>query len=88
MRGELSTGKEARRHPLDWYVEQGWEWSQVVQQIGLEVEVSEGCTIWDPAAGYGHSLSRLQMAGFEGNLVARASARRQNHSSHGFLSYE
>ena len=68
MRGELSTGKEARRHPLDWYVEEGWEWAQIVDLIGLEVEILDRCTIWDPACGYGHSLSWLQGAGFTGEL--------------------
>ena len=57
MRGEISTGRAAKRHPLDWYVEQGWEWDQIVRTIGLE---APGVAIWDPAAGYGHSASRLQ----------------------------
>jgi hypothetical protein len=57
MRGEISTGRLAKRHPLDWYVEEGWEWDQIVAAIGLELP---GVTIWDPAAGFGHSASRLQ----------------------------
>lgn len=69
-RGEISTGRAAKRHPLDWYVEQGWEWEQVVRQIGIASEVLDGCTIWDPACGYGHSLSRLQGLGFGGELAA------------------
>lgn len=69
MRGELSTGREARRHPLDWYVEQGWEWEQVADAIGLAPEIADRCTIWDPACGYGHSLSRLQGIGFMGPLL-------------------
>ncbi|MGE4302483.1 MAG: Eco57I restriction-modification methylase domain-containing protein [Novosphingobium sp.] len=56
MRGELSSGKVKKRHPLDWYVEQGWEWDQIARSIGVEPDVA----IWDPAAGYGHSGSRLQ----------------------------
>lgn len=67
--GELSSGKHKNKHPLDWYVEQGWEWEQVVDQIGLEDEISGGCAIWDPACGYGHSLSRLQGMGFKGPLI-------------------
>lgn len=70
MRGELSTGKAAKRHPLDWYVEEGWEWEQVVDAIGLEPEILGKCAIWDPSCGYGHSLSRLQGLGFAGPLIA------------------
>lgn len=68
MRGEVSTGRKAKRHPYDWYVEQGWEWEQIVAAIGLEE--AESCTaIWDPAAGFGHSASRLQGIGFTGQLL-------------------
>lgn len=68
MRGEISSARHSKRHPLDWYVEEGWEWDQIVKAIGLEVEVDGGCAIWDPACGYGHSLSRLQGMGFGGRL--------------------
>lgn len=67
MRGEISTGRAAKRHPLDWYVEQGWEWGQIVRQIGLREE-RMNVAIWDPAAGYGHCGSRLQGAGFTGQV--------------------
>lgn len=67
MRGELSTGRQAKRHPYDWYVEQGWEWEQIVQAIGLR-EQENGSAIWDPAAGFGHSAARLQGMGFTGEL--------------------
>lgn len=70
MRGEISTGRAAKRHPLDWYAEQGWEWEQIVDAIGLAPEITGRCAIWDPACGYGHSLSRLQGIGFEGALIA------------------
>ncbi|MEQ1499175.1 MAG: hypothetical protein ABL914_10975 [Novosphingobium sp.] len=70
MRGEISSAKFAKRHPLDWYVEQGWEWEQIVDAIGLEPEVMDCCTIWDPCCGYGHSLSRLQGVDFRGDLIA------------------
>lgn len=66
--GELSSGRKAKAHPLDWYVEQGWEWDQVVAEIGL-LEQAEGVTIWDPACGFGHSGSRLQGLGFTGKIV-------------------
>lgn len=67
MRGEISTGRAAKRHPLDWYVEQGWEWEQIVRQIGLREE-RQDVAIWDPACGYGHSASRLQGMGFTGRV--------------------
>lgn len=71
MRGEISTGRAAKRHPLDWYVEQGWEWEQIVREIGLAHETlcDAPVEIWDPACGYGHSLSRLQGIGFAGQLL-------------------
>lgn len=68
MRGEISSARHSKRHPLDWYVEEGWEWDQIVKAIGLDVEVEGGCAIWDPACGYGHSLSRIQGSGFKGQL--------------------
>lgn len=68
MRGELSTGRQAKRHPYDWYVEQGWEWEQIVAAIGLR-EQENGSAIWDPAAGFGHSAARLQEMGFTGTLL-------------------
>lgn len=68
MRGEISSAKFDKRHPLDWYAEEGWEWEQIVQAIGLEPE-NEAGMIWDPACGFGHSLSRLQGAGFSGQLL-------------------
>jgi len=68
MRGEISTGRAAKRHPLDWYVEQGWEWVQIVDAIGLREQAS-GSAIWDPAAGFGHSGSMMQEMGFKGLII-------------------
>lgn len=68
MRGEVSTGRQAKRHPYDWYVEQGWEWEQIAKAIGLE-EADTGATIWDPAAGFGHCAEWLQSAGFRGRFL-------------------
>lgn len=68
MRGEVSSGRAAKRHPYDWYVEEGWEWEQIVKAIGLE-EADTGASIWDPAAGFGHSAVRLQGVGFDGRIV-------------------
>lgn len=68
MRGEVSTGRKAKRHPYDWYVEWGWEWEQIVGAIGLEEAVT-AATIWDPAAGEGHSAEWLESAGFKGQFI-------------------
>jgi len=65
MRGEVSTGRASKRHPYDWYVEEGWEWEQIAKAIGLE-EAESGAAIWDPAAGFGHSCKWLQSVGFRG----------------------
>ena len=70
MRGEISSAKFAKRHPLDWYVEQGWEWEQIADAIGIAPEIVGRCAVWDPCCGYGHSLSRLQGIGFAGELIA------------------
>lgn len=70
MRGEISSARHSKRHPLDWYAEQGWEWEQIVDAIGLGPEITGRCAIWDPACGFGHSLSRLQGIGFKGELIA------------------
>lgn len=59
MRGEISSARQAKRHPLDWYVEQGWEWYQIAEAIGMADEVADGAYLWDPAAGYGHMGSRM-----------------------------
>lgn len=69
MRADLSTGKAAKRHPYDWYVELGWEWDQIVAAIGIEDELHDGVTIWDPAAGFGHCGSRMEAHGFAGRIL-------------------
>lgn len=68
MRGDISSAKKAKRHPLDWYVEQGWEWDQLARAIGVEIELGDDAAIWDPCAGYGHSGSRLEAWGFGGRI--------------------
>jgi hypothetical protein len=69
MRGEISSGTFAKRHPLDWYCEQGWEWEQIVAAIGLDDELRDGAWLWDPAAGYGHMGSRLAHHGFADRII-------------------
>lgn len=68
MRGELSTGKFPKRQPLDWYAEKGWEWNQIVRAIGVEAELADGVSIWDPCAGFGHCGSQLAEWGFAGRI--------------------
>ncbi|MDZ4308410.1 class I SAM-dependent methyltransferase [Allopontixanthobacter sp.] len=64
MSGELTRTKASHRHPLDWYVEQGWEWDMIMRQIGTDPELADDAAIWDPCAGFGHSGSRLESWGF------------------------
>lgn len=68
MRGELSTGRQAKRHPYDWYVEQGWEWDQIARAIGVQCDVEDDIALWDPAAGFGHCGSRMEGWGFGGRI--------------------
>lgn len=54
MRGEISSGKHAKRHPLDWYVEEPWVVRQLIEAMGdFRREFAAGETIWDPACGRG-----------------------------------
>ncbi len=54
MRGELSSGKHAKRHPYDWYVEPEWTVRQLQAALGnFRAELHAGETIWDPACGLG-----------------------------------
>ena len=59
-RGELSSGKHAKRHPLDWYVEEQWCTEQVIQAIGFDGEIEDEAAIWDPACGMGNVLAAFQ----------------------------
>lgn len=68
MRGELSSGKFAKRHPLDWYVEEGWVTDQLVRAVGFREELAMRESVWDPAAGYGHTCSALEAWGFGGRI--------------------
>lgn len=54
MRGELSSGRHSKRHPLDWYVEEQWCTWQVMKAIGFDGELEDGAAIWDPACGMGN----------------------------------
>lgn len=57
MRGELSSGKPSKRHPLDWYVDEIWCARQLAAALGgFAREKAEGLTVWDPACGMGNTL--------------------------------
>ena len=54
-RGEISSGKFAKRHPLDWYVEEQWVTRQLIDALGgFRVALANDDTIWDPCCGYGN----------------------------------
>lgn len=53
-RAELSSGRHAMRHPLDWYVEEEWVTRQLIEAMGhFRMAFAAGDTIWDPACGRG-----------------------------------
>lgn len=55
MRGDLSTGAFAKRHPYDWYVEPDWTTRQLFTELAdMRHERVNGLAIWDPAAGRGN----------------------------------
>lgn len=57
MRGEISSGRYSKRHPLDWYVDPIW----CARQLALALdqfwcERAQGLAIWDPCCGMGNTL--------------------------------
>jgi hypothetical protein len=69
MRGELSSGKFAKRHPLDWYCEEQWVTGQLCRALGwFAREKAEGLAIWDPAAGFGSTCAVIADEGFRCHL--------------------
>lgn len=57
MRGELSSAKFAKRHPLDWYVDEVWCAEQLARALGeFQAEKDAGLAIWDPCCGYGNTI--------------------------------
>ena len=68
MRGEISSGKFAKRHPLDWYVEEHWVTEQLIRAVGFRHELVSGDAIYDPCAGYGHIGSAFEGFGFGGRI--------------------
>lgn len=57
MRGEISSGRHSKRHPLDWYVDEAWCAEQLAIALdAFALEKSEGLAIWDPCCGLGNTL--------------------------------
>lgn len=65
MRGEISSAKFAKRHPLDWYREEHWvSWQLFVALSNFERERKAGLKIWDPSAGAGAIGATFAEQGF------------------------
>lgn len=57
MRGEISSGKHSKRHPLDWYVDEVWCARQLAEALGRYArEKAQGLAIWDPCCGSGRTM--------------------------------
>lgn len=57
MRGEIGTGRKAKRHPLDWYVDEIWCARQLRDALdGFRLEKAWGLKVWDPSCGMGNTL--------------------------------
>lgn len=65
MRGELSSARFSKRHPLDWYVDESWCAEQLFNALGgFEWEWERDLAIWDPCAGLGNTLDVFAGNGF------------------------
>lgn len=57
MRGEISSGKPSKRHPLDWYVDEIWCARQLAAALGgFRMERERELAVWDPCCGMGNTL--------------------------------
>lgn len=57
MRGEISSGRHSKRHPLDWYVDEIWCARQLAVALDkFALERADGLAIWDPCCGMGNTL--------------------------------
>jgi len=65
MRGEISSGRHAKRHPLDWYVDEYWCAAQLARAMSeFDRERNEGLAFWDPSCGYGNTVQAAWEIGF------------------------
>jgi hypothetical protein len=66
MRGEISSGRHSKRHPLDWYVDEIWcarQLALVLDEFALEK--AEGLAIWDPCCGLGNTMQAAWELGLQ-----------------------
>ena len=75
MRGEISTGRHANRHPYDWCVDESWVGWQLFRALGgFRQEREAGEAIWDPSIGSGRTMASFVEAGhrvFGSDIVDR-----------------
>lgn len=66
MRGEISSARFEKRHPLDWYVDPDWCAMQLMRHLAdFRFEKVNGIAVWDPCAGRGNTLAYLADAGLK-----------------------
>ena len=69
MRGEISSGRHSKRHPLDWYVDEVWCANQLAAALDYFArEKAEGLAVWDPCCGYGHTVDAAYGEGLQVHL--------------------
>jgi hypothetical protein len=82
VRGEISSGRHSKRHPLDWYVDEAWCAEQLAIALdGFALEKAEGLAIWDPCCGMGNTLQ----AAYSRDLPCIATDLVDNLAWHNFL---
>jgi hypothetical protein len=65
MRGEISSAKKSKRHPLDWYVDEPWCAEQIAAALDdFALEREEGLAFWDPCCGMGNTMLAAHDRGF------------------------
>lgn len=65
MKGEISSAKKSKRHPLDWYVDEAWCAEQMAIALDdFALERDEGLAFWDPCCGMGNTLLAAHDRGF------------------------
>lgn len=69
MRGELSSGRHEKRHPLDWYVDEIWCARQLRNALAAYSDGwDETLHIWDPSCGLGNTVQAFWEEGFTCHL--------------------
>lgn len=66
MRGEISSARFDKRHPLDWYVDPVWCSGQLIKHMArFRHEKVNGYAIWDPCCGMGNTMDAFIGEGFK-----------------------